>query len=154
LSGNWLGGAFHQADYNNHSPGGASSALSNNDPYGLIIAKGSGQVQSFAGLGTANGVINTAAGTYPGDQFTAYDIVLDTRAAQWTVSWLINGSQVGSTFTYGTNPTIGLLSWGTNKLAGSARNFSLTAIPEPGSFVLLGLGMVVCALSARFRKRA
>jgi hypothetical protein len=151
-SGNWLGVAFHEADYNGHPPGGASSALSNDDPYGLIIAKGTGQVQSFAGIGTANGRINTATGFITPDTFTAFDILLDTRPAQWTIDWLIDGSPVsGAKYTYASNPSIGLLSFGTNKLAGSAQNFYLTAVPEPASVALALLGLVGLVGLARRR---
>jgi hypothetical protein len=151
-SGNWLGLSFTNGNFNGHTPGGGASALSNNNPFGLIILKGTGQVQSFAGNGTANGVINTAVGFIPTDAYTAVDIVLDTRPALWSIKWLLNGTQQGATFNYTTNPTIGLLAFGTNKLSGSVRNFSLTnPIPEPGCLLLAAFGVIA---AARFRKRA
>jgi hypothetical protein len=138
-SGNWLGLTFAQGAFNGHTPGGPSSALSNDNPYGLIILKGTGQVQSFAGLGTANGVINSATGFIPTDQYTSVDVILDTTPANWTIKWLINGTQQGSTFTYTTNPNIGVVAFGTNKLSGSVQDFSLTTIPEPASIAAVGL---------------
>jgi hypothetical protein len=150
-SGNWLGMTFAPTNLNGHTSGGGSSALSNMAGAGLIIDKGSGQVQSFGGVGTANGAINTAAGfiaqgtTTP--TYHTFDILLDTTGVQWVVSWLIDGvapSGVGPTsFTYTTNPSIGNIVFGSNKLTGAASDFSLTTVPEPGSMMMLGLGALV-----------
>jgi hypothetical protein len=153
-SGNWLGLSFNNANFNGHTPGGSASALSNDNPFGLIILKGTGQVQSFAGNGTANGVINTATGFITPDTYTGVDVVLDTRPAQWTIKWLINGTQQGATFTYASNPTIGLLAFGTNKLSGSVRNFSLTnPIPEPSCLLLAAFGVVGAASLRKWAAR-
>lgn len=145
-SGNWLGMAFTQAGLNGHAAGGASSALSNDNPYGLIILKGSGVVQIFGGVGTANqqttAATVTASTTTP--VYTPVDVLLDTTNAAWTVSWLLNGTQIGS-FAYATNPTIGDVVFGSNKLTGAVGDFSLTttATPEPASLALLAVGTLV-----------
>jgi hypothetical protein len=155
-STNWLGATFAPANMNGHTTGGGSSALSNLAGAGLIIVKGSGQVQSFGGVGTANGALNSAAGFLTTGQYNSVDIVLNTSAAAWTVSWLVNGvtpSGIGSTsFTYATNPSIGNVVFGTNKLTGAVSDFSLTAtaVPEPASLSALALGGL--ALLARRRK--
>jgi hypothetical protein len=150
-SGNWLGLTFAPAGLNGHTAGGGASALSNMAGAGLIIDKGSGQVQSFGGAGTANGAINSATGfvaqgtTTP--TYHTFDILLDTTGVQWKVSWLVDGvtpSGVGTTsFTYATNPSIGDIVFGSNKLTGTASDFSLTTVPEPGSMMILGLGALV-----------
>ena len=145
-SGNWLGLAFAQAGLSGHTSGGGSSALSNDATYGLIIDKGSGVVQSFAGLGTANGKISTSAGFLSqgtsSPTYHTFDILLDTTNTSWTVSWLVDGVQPagGSPFTYTTNPTIGNVIFGTNKLTGVVSDFSLTTVPEPASLGLFALG--------------
>ena len=130
-SGNWLGMTFAPTGLNGHTAGGGASALSNMNGNGLIILKGSGQVQSFGGNGTANGVINTAAGfitqgtTTP--IFHTADVLLDTTGPQWKVTWEVDGATSGSgfgTFTYTTNPSIGDVVFGSNKLTGVVSDFS------------------------------
>lgn len=152
-SGNWLGLAFTQAGFNGHAIGGGSSALSNDNSYGLMILKGSGVVQTFAGLNAGNAVTTTATVTdgTTSPVYTPVDVLLDTSGAQWTVNWEVNGTSTGAGFTYTTNPTIGLLAFGTNKLTGAVSDFSLTAtsVPEPASLGVLG----VAGLLALRRRR-
>jgi MYXO-CTERM domain-containing protein len=145
-SGNWLGVAYTDATMNNHSPSGSASALSNDNPFGLSILKGSGTLQKFAGLGTANGNPPDITGLTVGSQFHSLDLLLDTSAAQWKMSWQLDGAAIGTTFTYASNPSIGRVVFGTNKLNGAVQNFSLssTAVPEPmslGALALAGLAV-------------
>ena len=143
-SGNWLGLDFGQAGLNGHTASGSGSALSNNNPFGLLISKGSNVVQDFAGVGTGNG---STGGTATAGQFNTFDVFLNTTGAAWTVAWGINlpaGSTIANanagTFTYATNPSIGLVTFGSNKLTGAISDFSLTAVtPEPASLSLLAL---------------
>jgi hypothetical protein len=144
-SGNWLGLAFTNGTFGGHTPGGGSSALSNDQPYGLIILKGSGVAQTFAGVGTGNGVATTATANVGTTDpvYNSVDVLLDTTGNQWTVNWLLNGVSTGAGFTYPTNPTIGDIAFGTNKLTGAVSDFSLTATPEPGTFSLAAIGALV-----------
>jgi hypothetical protein len=146
-SGNWLGLAYATTGLNTHSVSGASSAPSNDNPFGLLITKGSNVVQDFGGVGTANG---STGGTATAGQFNNFDVILDTTGAAWKMSWLINGSPAGS-YTYTSNPSIGLVLVGANKLNGAVSDFSLTATPEPASLGLLSAGAV--GLLARRRRR-
>jgi hypothetical protein len=143
-SGNWLGVAYTDATMNGHSPSGSASALSNDNPFGLSILKGSGTLQKFAGLGTANGNAPDITGLTVGSQFHSLDLLLDTSAAQWKMSWQLDGSTIGSTFTYSSNPSIGRVVFGTNKLNGAVQNFSLssTLVPEPMSLATLAFAGV------------
>jgi hypothetical protein len=62
-------------------------------------------------------------------------IRLDTTGAQWTVAMFQGGIQMGSTFTYATNPTInhvGFVSEGT--AVGSVSAFQLTAVSNSPTF--------------------
>jgi hypothetical protein len=151
-SGNWLGMAFTAngttGPLNNHTPSGSASALSNDNSFGLILIKGSGAVQTFAGLGTANAVVNTAVGSNPVGTttpiYTDVDVLLDTTGTAWKMTWELGGTVAG-TFTYTTNPTnITDLAFGSNKLTGAVSDFSLTATgaPEPASLGLLAIGAV------------
>jgi hypothetical protein len=70
-------------------------------------------------------------------------IVLDTTQTDWVASWYINGSQAGTSYTYTTNPTINAVFFGEyNASYGSVSNFSLTAVPEPCSLLILSVGML------------
>jgi len=112
---------------------------------------GSQALQGFAGPGANNLIANTFA-TNPAE----YRIVLDTTEPAWTTSLFakapnLGGSevQVGSTYTYATNPTI--LGVGFSKgdlIAGSVSGFSLEVevVPEPSSLALAGLGAVMAGV--------
>ncbi len=136
-SGNWLGIAFTQAGYNGHGISG--QALSNNNCYGLAILKPTGVLQTFGGIGTGNGVTNTA-GTVNTANPQVLDLILNTENPLWSITWALNGTSVGS-YTYAANPSIGLISFGTNKHEGSVTSFSLTSnsVPEPMAASLLAL---------------
>ena len=144
-STNWLGLAYTLSGLNGHTTGGASSALSNDNPYGLILMKGSGAVQNFGGLGTAN---QGAGTTVTAGQINSVDILLDTTGPTYEVSWLVNGVSLGSPVSIGT-PAIGDVVFGTNKLDGAVSDFSLTT-PEPTS---LGLGAIAASYGLVRRRR-
>lgn len=83
---------------------------------------------------------------------TDFRMVLDTTASNWSVEWFIDNVSV-RTATYSTNPTItdvGIMRY--ESVAGSVRNFQLTVVPEPGTAMLLGLGLA--GLSVRRRHQA
>lgn len=83
---------------------------------------------------------NESEGAFTGT--ATFDIVLNTQAALWTAEWFVNGVSVRST-PYGTNPTITHIGLGReNGQSATFTNFSLTAIPEPSTALLGGLGML------------
>jgi hypothetical protein len=98
---------------------------------------GSSALQGFAGPATGGGtIVNTFAGNPVNLQ-----IILDTTGSQWKTSMFNNAVQLGSTFTYATNPTILAVGFSKHEsVGGSIDNFKLQVepIPEPSS-VLMGL---------------
>lgn len=131
-NGSWLGLAFN----------------SNNTTYGWFS-------QNPAALRNAGWQIWPQSQNYTQ---TSNNILLrlDTTAAQWTTSQFQGGIQIGSTFTYAlANPPIAFVSLVSEGLAvGSVSAFELTAIPEPSTSVLLGLGAACVLFGLRRRKLA
>lgn len=79
-------------------------------------------------------------------------IVLDTTGALWSVEWFVDNVSV-RTDTYSSNPTIthvGIFRFET--VAGSADDFLLTQVPEPGSLPLVGAGLALIAVRRRTRQ--
>jgi hypothetical protein len=127
--------------------GDGSGALNNLGSYGLVLQKDTGVVQMFAGLGTADQNAGTLTDT--STSFNTFDIVLDTRPAQWTITQYMNGTEENST-TLSSNPGIGFIGLAVNRTSGNF-DFTLTAIPEPTSASLLALGALVLAKRRRNR---
>lgn len=147
-SGNWLGIGFAQANFNGHTPSGTASALSNDTPFGLLILKGSGLYQTFAGVGTGNAGPTATLGT--GGPHTV-SLILDTTATAWTMSWSVDGGAASTPFTYATNPSIGVIAFGSNKIAGGVSNLSLVSstVPEPAA----AAGVVAAGVLGVMRRR-
>lgn len=136
-SGNWLGIGFFQAALNGHAVSGTNAALSNNNPYGLLIDKPTGVYQSFAGLGTANAGPTATIAKTP----HTFAIQLDTTGTNYTFAWSVDGGAFSTPQTASATPNIGLVGFGTNKQAGSVSSFSLsTNVPEPTSVAALAGG--------------
>jgi hypothetical protein len=106
---------------------------------------------TFLGPSTSGGAVEgVPSGSQPSP--TDFRIVLNTTPALWTVEWFIDGSSV-RTDTYSSNPSItnvGIFRF--ESVAGSVDNFLLTEVPEPGSLVLLGLGLGLLATRRRARR--
>jgi len=76
-----------------------------------------------------------------------FSLVLNTNSPQWTVEFLVNGVQVGTTGTYVTNPTnIDTLAIGAYSDTGVFGPITLTdqsgvqAVPEPSTWAMMVLG--------------
>jgi len=79
-------------------------------------------------------------------------IRLDTRASQWTAAIFQGGTQIGSTFTYLTNPTITRVGFVSDGSGGTVSAFQLTSIPEPSAYSLFIGGVMSLLLIRRWRK--
>jgi hypothetical protein len=77
---------------------------------------------------------------------------LDTTGAQWTTSMYQGGAQIGSTFTYLTNPTITRVGFVSEGSEGTVSAFQLTSIPEPSAYSLFIGGVMSLLLVRRWRK--
>jgi hypothetical protein len=84
-------------------------------------------------------------------------IVLDTTTTLWSAEWLAKAPTDAAytsirTDAYATNPTIRSVALGGNfNVGGRVDNFSLTVVPEPGSLLLAGTGLLAMALGTRRR---
>ena len=77
---------------------------------------------------------------------------LDTTGANWTTSIYQGGTQIGTTFTYTTNPTINRVGFVSDGSGGNVSAFQLTAIPEPSAYSLVLGGVMSLLLIRRWRK--
>jgi hypothetical protein len=77
---------------------------------------------------------------------------LDTTGANWTTSIYQGGAQIGSTFTYATNPTITRVGFVSDGSGGTVSAFQLTSIPEPSAYSLFIGGVMSLLLIRRWRK--
>ncbi|MFA7343260.1 MAG: PEP-CTERM sorting domain-containing protein [Terrimicrobiaceae bacterium] len=119
-------------------------------PYLTLSDEGTAQIF------TSNNVLATGTNTFTGLALNqTAQVVLDTTGAAWTAAWFYNGTQLGSTFTYVTNPT----STGFVKFArsldevGTVDNFQLSAVPEPSTWALLAFSLTTVMVLRRRRHR-
>jgi hypothetical protein len=87
---------------------------------------------------------------------TSNDVLvqLDTTAAQWTAAMFQGDTQIGSTYTYATNPTINWVGFvAEGPAVGSVSAFELTVVPEPSTWALLAMGLMTI-LFFRHRRQA
>ena len=118
-----------------------------------VYKRGDGLFDTASLLGPGvGGIVSHGSPTGLQPSPTDFRIVLNTTALSWTAEWFIDNTSV-RTATYSTNPTIthvGIFRY--ESAAGSAGDFQLTVIPEPGTAMLFGLGLA--GLAVRQRKGA
>ena len=61
-------------------------------------------------------------------------IRLDTTASQWTAAFFQGGTQIGTTYTYATNPTINRVGFVSDGSGGTVSAFSLTTVSNSPTF--------------------
>ena len=119
---NWLAFGFfpQSASSVGSAPDAATSVM--------VLERDNRQSQIFNGDGKSVNGPKSPNGT----GYTKWKIVLNTTRSDWTVSISevgVSGETNFKTFTYGgstANPTINLVGFGTNALAGKVRQFKLT----------------------------
>ncbi len=136
-------------------------AISNNDPVGLVLNRdavaGSNYFEIFESTGTGadNSFSPTASaltGGTPGTPVTVDAIFTPTgTGTTGTMSWYLNGVLANANPVPVTGLTNGVsfIQFGTNQDSGTITNFSLTAVPEPVSLSLLGIGGLMMARRRR-----
>lgn len=81
--------------------------------------------------------------------YNTFEFVLDTRNANWEAEWNLNGTTI-RTETYTENPDIHNVFLSFEDVeGGSYDDFSLTVVPEPATFGMLGLGSIGVVLFRR-----
>jgi hypothetical protein len=116
-AGQWITLGF--AEYNpllNTAPDPRfGSTYVNGNPW-TYLTEGSGGDFFFPtrATSTANAQLMPSPGTY------TVQLVLDTTSSQWTSSEYVNGTQVGTTYTYSPNPVISAVGIGQTTLASSS----------------------------------
>jgi len=106
--------------------------------------------QTFMGPVTASGASHNPDPDKVG--WINLEVLLDTRAANWTVTWLADGDVLRGPVAYGTNPTINYVGFaGYGNTTGMFDNFVLQTVPEPMTLTLLTL--TGAALGGYVRRR-
>jgi hypothetical protein len=111
------------------------------EPY-LQLDSYNGGVQT-----NAAGVMSTPfpASSTAGDEYT---IVLNTQATDWTVAFYQGLTQLGTTYTYTTNPVINDIAIGADAYdTGTYSN--LTLIPEPSTWAMMLGGLALLGFCVR-----
>jgi hypothetical protein len=119
-----------------------------------MLVRGDGKIGAFGGPTAIVNFVYNGPGGNPGE-YNNLRMVLDTTHAAWTSAFYVNGTQVGSTSTYASNPTIVGVHLQNGDISGSYDNFSLTsaAVPEPSSIVVMGGLFATFGIAALWRRR-
>ena len=134
---NWLALGFFPT-------GGSNTGVAPNAGASVMVLERDNRgSQVFNGDGAA--VTGPTSPNNPG--YTTWSITLNTTQTDWTASFSevgVSGETNFQTFTYGgsnPNPTINTVGFGTNALAGTVQDFTLTnSVPEPATLGLMAIG--------------
>jgi hypothetical protein len=162
-AGSWvaLGFAGHNPAQNAGSAKMTDTSATGPDGFDwMIVNDATGANEQFfsgggatpgAGIGGAQALLS-GAGTF------TLTLNLDTSGSLWTISSFIDGVQLGTGFTYVSNPTITAVGIGENTLGAPGNvkwdtfNLNASAVPEPSAFALTGLGAAMLVILRRKKK--
>jgi len=121
--GNWVGVGFAQSNAVNVAVGNGRFSDGGVNGYDwMILTESSGNVQCFLGPHGTGQIFNQNGFFTPGAGTHTETVVLDTTGTQWVIAFYVDGVQLGTDYTYGTNPTIG------------AVGITQTALTAPAAF--------------------
>jgi len=150
-SGNWLAAGFTS------SPTTSSSSFSANAPWVIYRQNGSGNAFESSTTSFDSGAAFGTAGSVS-DPITL-TLTLNTTTTLWTATYsafdLTTATSLGSgSTTYASNPSITGVFLGSLATSGTVDNFqlSVTAVPEPSAFALLGIVLLAISWRARARR--
>ena len=127
--------------------------INSSDTEAWALYRENGQVQSFYGGATSNGVTSSASAT-PGTADT-FTITIDSSTGAGSIA--DTGGLVSRTFTLSSTEmgNVNALVIGKfNTATGDAQNLTLTYVPEPATLGLMALGGLGILLVGRKHKRA
>jgi hypothetical protein len=158
-SGNWVAIGFGTVNFGNtpdtlsFHDGGTNPA-----PWELLWYGNNGSTW-WEGPGTTGSTGFSYANGGGGSGWNQLQIVLDTQTDvnNWTATLFVNGNQCPTTYTYSAASWApNAIGWGAQSTAGvdmaNADTFSLTVIPEPATFGMLGAAAVAMLLRRRVRR--
>jgi len=132
--GNWVGLGFAEYDPVNLFTGSryADNFVTGYDH--IILTESSGNVQYFSGPRGNSPPIYNANSTFTANtpQIISVQVILNTTGSLWSIAANVNGVQMGSPFTYVSNPSIGAVGINQTGLGAPANyrwnNLSLQAV--------------------------
>jgi len=107
--GSWVGLGFAEyAPVNLSSSSRFADSFVNGYDF-MILTESTGNVQYFSGPRGNSPAIYNANGTFTANtpQTISVQVILNTTGSLWSTTAYVNGVQMGSTFTYANNPSIG-----------------------------------------------
>ncbi len=137
----WIGLSFLSSG-TGLTGGGGVALYQNAEPWTADWVSGNPNAAISTSTGPGTNGVNNWDYPYQGTGVQNLQMVLDTSGMNWTVQFSDNGTNLGSLYTYTTNPVIGDVGFGASAASGQVSNFSLTSspVPEPTSVGLFALG--------------
>jgi hypothetical protein len=134
--GSWVVAGYCQ---NYSIPGIANSAPNGSGVNGFAwtLRNYTGNTEFFAGAAGGNNVYNnTPFGAVNNGTYT-FTQILDTTAAKWVINAFFSGQQLGSPYTFASNPTIGAVMIGQHAL-GAPSVYTYTSLTLSAAPIVIG----------------
>jgi hypothetical protein len=154
--GSWVSLGFSQFSPVNQTSGHARfTDTSVNGIDWMIVNPTTANEQFFAGPRTTPAAGVGSQNLANGLATYTLQLNLNTGGPLWTISSFINGTQLGTDFTFTANPTVAALGYGQNTITSGTgiqwNNLELnaTAVPEPSALALTGVGLAMLVFVKR-----